>query len=46
MGEYLLIVYDELRTALLAENYKRRRVQTKQIDGVTYLRAQPRLAGL
>ena len=43
MTKYMPIADDEIHNALLEENRKKRRVQTRKIDGVTYLRAQPRL---
>ena len=43
MSEYMPITEDELNTSLLTSNYGKRRIQTRQTAGVTYLRAQPRL---
>ena len=43
--EHMPITEDELNNALLEANRKTRRIETRQIEGITYLRAQPRLDG-
>ena len=45
MVEHMPITEEELNNSLREANRKVRRIQTRQIEGITYLRAQPRFGG-
>ena len=45
MIEHMPMPEGELNNALLEANREIRRIQKRQIEGITYLRAQPRLTG-